>query len=112
MHCNKEDCIVCTSGGKGNCRAMNVVYNIVCDDCNEVYIGETAIYTYSREHMKDLEKKYVYKSVYTIFITFLSHPCLNGKCLRNISLSADKTRYFVEFFTVITIFLSLCTLAY
>ena len=38
---------------------MNVVYNIVCDDCNEVYIGETARNTYNRgkEHLKDLEKK-------------------------------------------------------
>ena len=40
--CKEEDgCLVCESGGKGDCRRENVTYEISCNNCKKVYIGET-----------------------------------------------------------------------
>ena len=53
--CDKEDCFVCISGGKGNCRASGVTYEISCMQCKTIdqpvrykHIGETARNAYSR----------------------------------------------------------------
>ena len=50
----RDDCLVCTSGGKGTCYATGVTYEIVCKECNCKYVGETARSAYSRglEHLK------------------------------------------------------------
>ena len=52
--CEREDCLVCTSGGKGTCYATGVTYEIVCKECSCKYVGETARSAYSRglEHLK------------------------------------------------------------
>ena len=59
--CGCEDCFVCESGGKGNCKRDNVTYEVVCerDGCNHVYIGESCRNAYSRgrEHLDGLTKK-------------------------------------------------------
>ena len=34
--CRKEDCFVCTTGGKGNCSATSVVYEVKCKECADV----------------------------------------------------------------------------
>ena len=51
----QDDCFVCSTGGKGSCRAMGVTYEIVCVPCSGMpspgryrYIGETARNTYTR----------------------------------------------------------------
>ena len=62
----KEDCFVCSTGGKGSCRAMGVTYDIVCVPCSGMpspgryrYIGETArnAYTRGREHLSMLNNR-------------------------------------------------------
>ena len=55
--CGREDCMVCTTGGKGNCSKENASYTISCtEDCQEkdLYQGETGFNTYSRgvEHIE------------------------------------------------------------
>ena len=52
--CERRDCLVCTSGGKGTCYATGVTYEIVCKECSCKYVGETARSAYSRglEHLK------------------------------------------------------------
>ena len=57
--CGKEDCMICSSGGSGNCRTNNVTYKIECSLCNEIYIGETGRngYTRGREHLTAYSKK-------------------------------------------------------
>ena len=57
--CNKDDCIVCQTGGKGPCRTTNATYKIKCTECNQVYIGETARNTYTRgkEHLREMDSK-------------------------------------------------------
>ena len=55
--CGREDCMVCTTGGKGNCSKENASYTISCtEDCQEKdqYQGETGFNTYSRgvEHIE------------------------------------------------------------
>ena len=64
LRCGREDCFVCTSGGKGSCKAMEVNYLISCEDCEEMesernYKGETSRTSYVRggEHLDDFEKK-------------------------------------------------------
>ena len=64
LRCGREDCFVCTSGGKGSCKSMEVNYLISCEDCEEMesernYKGETSRTSYVRggEHLDDFEKK-------------------------------------------------------
>ena len=59
--CDKNDCFVCLSDGKGNCRKGNVNYEIECtrEGCGYVYYGESARNSYCRgiEHLKGIEKR-------------------------------------------------------
>ena len=59
--CDRENCLVCTTGGKGPCDAMGVNYELVCEDCendNKVskYVGQTShsAFTRGKEHRGDL----------------------------------------------------------
>ena len=56
--CNRNDCPVCTTGGKGNCKTMNVNYRITCE-CGDQYTGTTTRggYTRGKEHIKGLREK-------------------------------------------------------
>ena len=59
MQCNRMDCFICTSGGKGNCDTEGVTYRINClGECNEknIYRGESADngYTRGKKHAEDL----------------------------------------------------------
>ena len=59
--CNKNDCFVCLSDGKGNCMKENINYEVECtrENCGYVYYGETARNAYCRgvEHLKGLQKR-------------------------------------------------------
>ena len=60
QNCGHEDCLVCGTGGKGNCRKENITYVISCtEECNEkdLYKGETSYNAYTRgdEHLKKYE---------------------------------------------------------
>ena len=57
--CEREDCPVCTTGGKGPCNRESVTYEIKCTGCNNVYVGETSrsAYTRGKEHSKSLSNK-------------------------------------------------------
>ena len=57
--CEREDCPVCSTGGKGPCDGEGVTYEIKCVQCNSVYVGETArsAYTRGKEHVKSLNNK-------------------------------------------------------
>ena len=55
--CNRQDCFVCTTGGKGNCSKDNVNYLISCtEECrqNDLYHGESSYNAYTRgsEHLQ------------------------------------------------------------
>ena len=56
-----EGCVRCKSDGrgKGMCRRDNITYEMECDKCQYVYIGESARNVYSRgiKHEKDLSRK-------------------------------------------------------
>ena len=54
--CEREDCPVCRTEGKGPCSRESVTYEI---KCNSVYVGETSRSTYTRgkEHSKSLGNK-------------------------------------------------------
>ena len=56
--CKRSDCPVCTTDGKGNCKAMNATYQITCE-CGDLYIGTTTRSAYIRgnEHVRDLKSK-------------------------------------------------------
>ena len=56
--CERNDCPVCMSDGKGNCKAMNVNYQLTCE-CGDRYIGTTTRSSYFRgkEHIRDLRSK-------------------------------------------------------
>jgi len=59
--CGREDCLVCSTGGKGPCDAPGVtyeVYEVKCVDCGHKYIGETArsVYTLGKEHLKAIDQ--------------------------------------------------------
>ena len=54
--CTDEGCMV---GNKGlSCRTNEVVYQITCKECNDIYIGETSrnAHTRSKEHAEDLRR--------------------------------------------------------
>ena len=55
-NCDREDCFVCTTFGRGNCNTESITYRIDCSggDCEkDIYKGETACnaYTRGKEHM-------------------------------------------------------------
>ena len=56
--CNRINCPVCTTEGKGNCKAQNANYKITCE-CGDVYTGTTTRTSYIRgkEHHKDMSEK-------------------------------------------------------
>jgi len=58
-HCGREQCFVCTSGGKGDCRSEGITYEIRCKgNCGErnIYKGESAENGFTRglKHQTDL----------------------------------------------------------
>ena len=58
-NCERDDCFVCTTTGKGNCEAESVTYALKCQggSClRKVYKGETATNGYTRgvEHLGNL----------------------------------------------------------
>ena len=60
--CNDEDCFVCSSGEKKNCRKNEIKYHIDCEDdaCkDDIYHGETSRNGYTRggEHMKSYKRR-------------------------------------------------------
>ena len=61
--CDRDDCLQCTSGGKGNCDVESINYNIKCTElmCQQrnIYEGETSYnsYTRGREHNQKLNAK-------------------------------------------------------
>ena len=85
--CDRHNCLVCTSGGKGSCRARAVTYTITCEECeherdNEsIYIGETSRTAYIRgtEHMEALRRK---RDSSVLWMHCRSHPsayiCIAG----------------------------------
>ena len=56
--CIREDCPVCTTGGKGDCKQLNVNYRMTCE-CEDEYTGTTTRSGYIRggEHNDDLQKE-------------------------------------------------------
>ena len=57
--CGREQCFVCSSGGKGNCDSEGITYEIKCQgECTRknVYKGESADSAYTRgdKHRSDL----------------------------------------------------------
>ena len=57
--CSRDDCPVCTTGGKGKCNTMSVTYKTECNTCGDEYNGQTARTAYVRasEHLSGLENK-------------------------------------------------------
>ena len=59
--CDRQNCLVCTTGGKGSCDAAGINYELVCEDCQndgEVskYVGQTShsAFTRGKEHQGEL----------------------------------------------------------
>lgn len=40
--CQRTDCLVCTTSGKGHGDRQGVTYEIVCNECDSVYVGESS----------------------------------------------------------------------
>ena len=64
IKCGREDCLLCSSEGRGSCTAGRVVYEISCKVCDltefkAVYVGETARNAYKRgcEHVDSRDKE-------------------------------------------------------
>jgi len=58
--CNKNNCMLCKSSGKGNCRSTGIVYEISCEgECPFTYHGQTSSNAFTRglKHVEDLIKK-------------------------------------------------------
>ena len=55
--CNRENCLVCSTGGRGPCSAFGVTYEIECKECEQKYVGETSrsAYTRGKEHLRDMD---------------------------------------------------------
>ena len=56
-NCKRTACPVCTTSGKGRCDQINVTYEVICKQCGEKYIGQTARNAYERgkEHFNNYE---------------------------------------------------------
>ena len=56
--CNRPDCPVCTSGGKGDCRTLDVNYEMRCE-CDGKYTGTTtrSAYVRGKEQTNDLHSR-------------------------------------------------------
>ena len=51
--CDRENCLICRTGGSGNCNTSGINYNLVCMECDEEirdgqYIGHTRYNGYTR----------------------------------------------------------------
>ena len=62
--CGRTDCLVCSTGGKGDCSKSGAGYRIECQECPAdklltSYEGETGMNPYSRglEHERDLRSE-------------------------------------------------------
>ena len=57
--CDRGNCMVCQTEGKGKCNRQGVTYEISCNTCGDRYIGETARSAYTRgvEHKEALENR-------------------------------------------------------
>ena len=53
--CQDPECLMGNTDKGGNCRQNEIVYKIICKECQDTYIGETARNGHSRgiEHSKD-----------------------------------------------------------
>ena len=53
------ECMVCKNDGKGDCRRENVTYEISCNKCEKIYIGETSknAFTRGKQHTQQLQNK-------------------------------------------------------
>ena len=63
-NCDRDDCFICQTGGKGNCDAEGVTYNIECEWCGVAviegeYIGQSSqnAYTRGKKHLSELDQK-------------------------------------------------------
>jgi len=58
--CGHSNCLVCSKGGKGNCRSTGVTYKITCKEgCPFVYTGQTGTNAFTRgiKHEEDYRLK-------------------------------------------------------
>ena len=46
--CDRQNCLVCTTGGKGPCDAVGINYELVCEDCQND--GEVSKYVGGKHH--------------------------------------------------------------
>jgi hypothetical protein len=53
------DCLVCRTGGGGKCRKEGIVYQLKCDKCQDIYIGESSRNAFTRinEHIRQAANK-------------------------------------------------------
>ena len=60
-HCEKQECFVCSTSGKGRCRVTGITYAISCqkEDCPFLYTGQTGTNACTRgyKHLEDYDKK-------------------------------------------------------
>ena len=54
-----ENCLVCKTGNTGKCRTENITYKLTCNQCKDIYIGETCrnAYVRGKEHASQFRKK-------------------------------------------------------
>ena len=45
--CEREDCLVCRTGGKGPCDRQSVTFQVKYTECNNIYVGETSRSAYT-----------------------------------------------------------------
>ncbi len=57
--CRRNDCPVCTTGGKGNCKTLNINYQMTCECEEGQYTGTTTrgAYVRGKEHISKIEEK-------------------------------------------------------
>ena len=68
--CDRTDCPVCTTGGKGNCKTLDVNYFMTCENCEHdgIYKGTTTRggYIRGKEHIADIIKERKIRHVETL----------------------------------------------